>query len=420
LIADKSNLKILLFVFFVAVLVRWSGVFLYPNMPPAPDTIHDYDPIAANVLAGKGFVHAGGDPDSTRGPGYPLFLAMIYGIVGKSNIAVRIIQSMLDGVTVILVVYAAWILWGNWKRAIMAGSILSIYPLSVYSSNLAAVETVFCLMFFIAIFLFIKGCRSGHVGLFVASGAALGCSVLIRSTSLLFPLMLGIWFFAFTRFNKTNCVNYACLLTAFAAVILPWTIRNYYVFDEFLLTSESGGLNFFTGSSFNYLRPVEERERAQQADASTLSREIEEKEVRTPRQRDLYFRQLGWQNYKRSWQKHPWDVAMLIGYKAIRFWYATDSGRLEKFLFVMQIVFLLVSIFGVLSAVKSNRCPAEMWLLVMSVFYFWLVFIVMFPLARYTIPVIPMLAIFASLNFNKSSISPTPGAAGQKPPRRSV
>jgi 4-amino-4-deoxy-L-arabinose transferase-like glycosyltransferase len=396
----------LLIVFSVAVLVRWSGVFLYPNMLPAPDTIYEYDPIAVNVASGNGFVLNNGEPDSIRGPGYPLFLAAIYKTLGRNYIAVRLIQSVLDGVTVVFVVHMTWILWGNWKRAIIAGSLLSLYPFSVYSSNLVAVETLFCLVFFMSVFFFIKGCRKESLGMFIVSGILLAYSVLIRSTSLLFPLAMGVWLFVFKGISKKNLAGCACLLFAFAAVILPWSIRNYNVFNEFIVTSTNGGINFYLGSSLKYLRPREER--MQQAKIEDELRIMADMGIRSPQKGDLYFRKLGWQNYKNAWFHNPLDVAKLVFYKAIRFWYATDSGRQEKVLFVIQIAFLLVSIFGVLNAITRKQCPAETWLLVMSVFYYWLIFIVMFPLARYTMPIVPMLAILTSLNFNKSSISAIP------------
>jgi hypothetical protein len=403
LAANKSNLKILLFVFSVAVLVRGSGVLLYPNMLPAPDTTYEYDPIAVNVVSGNGFVLNSGEPDSIRGPGYPLFLAAIYKTIGRSYPAVRLIQSVLDGVTVVLVVHLTWILWGNWKRAIAAGSILSLYPFSVYFSNLVAVETLFCLIFFMSVFFFIKGCRKENLGMFVVSGMLLAYSVLIRSTSLLFPLAMGIWLFVFKGFSKKNMVGYACLLVAFAAVLLPWSIRNYCVFNEFIATTTNGGINFYLGSSLKYLRPREEG--MQQVKIEDELRKMADMGIRSPQKRDLYFRNLGWQNYKNAWLHNPLDVAKLVFYKAIRFWYATDTGRQEKIVFVIHIAFLLVSIFGISSAIKRKQCPAETWLLVMSVFYYWLIFTVMFPLARYTMPIIPMLAILTSLNFNKSSES---------------
>jgi hypothetical protein len=215
---------------------------------------------------------------------------------------------------------------------------------------------------------------------------------------------MGIWLFAFKGISKKNLLGYACLLFAFTAILAPWSIRNYFVFNEFIIASTNGGANFYSGSSLKYLKPYAERER--QSKIEDKFREMADQGIRSPRKQDLYFRKLGWQNYKNTWFHNPLEVVKLVFYKAIRFWYATDSGRQEKISFAMQITFLLFSVFGILNAIKSKRRPAEMWLLVMSVFYYWLVFIVMFPLARYSMPAIPMLAIFASLNFNKSSITP--------------
>jgi 4-amino-4-deoxy-L-arabinose transferase-like glycosyltransferase len=391
----------LLIVFSAATLVRWSGVFLYPNLLPSPDAIYEYDPIAVNVLSGNGFVLGNGEPDSIRGPGYPLFLAAIFKTAGRSFLAVRLIQSLLDGVIAVLVVQMTWILWGNRRRAIIAGLILALYPFSVYSSNLVAIETLFCFMFFASVFFFIQGCRKESYGMFFVSGMLLAYSVLIRATSLLFPLAMGMWLFAFKGISKKNILSYACLLLAFAAILAPWSIRNYYVFDEFILASANGGTNFYFGSSLNFLKPDEERK--QQSKIEEIFREMTGKGIKSPQKRDLYLWKLGWQNYKNAWIHNPLDVIKLGFFKTIRFWYATDSGRQEKVLFAIQIAFLLISVFGIRSAIQRKQNPAEIWLLVMSVLYYWLVFIVMFPLARYAIPVIPMLAIFASLNINKSS-----------------
>jgi 4-amino-4-deoxy-L-arabinose transferase-like glycosyltransferase len=401
LAADKAYLKILLMVFAVAVGARWCGILLFPHMKAAPDAIYEYDPIAWNVLSGKGFVHANGEPDSIRGPGYPLFLAAIYKTIGGNHAAVRFMQSTLDGITAVLVAHLTWILWRNRKRAIIAGLILSLYPLSIYSSNLVAAETVFGFAFFLSVFFFINGCRKEQWSLFVISGMLLAYSALIRSTSLLFPLVMAVWLFAFKGISKTNACRCACLLLAFAAVLAPWSIRNYSVFHEFIAASTNGGANFYLGSSLEYLKTDEERKQASKI--GDIFREMADKGIRSPKKQDQYLWDLGWQNYENAWSRNPLEVAKLAVYKAVRFWYATDSGRQEKSLVIIQIALLLASLFGILGAAKIGQCPAEMWLLVISVLYFWLVFIVMVPLARYTIPVIPMLAIFASLNFKKSS-----------------
>jgi hypothetical protein len=414
----KSNLKILFIVFFVAVMVRGAGVVLYPKLLPAPDVFYEYDPIATNILSGKGFVLAHlvlpkDVPICDRGPGYPLFLAAIYRTVGRSFPAVRIIQSVLDGVTVVLVVQMAWMLWANWKRAIIAGLILSFYPLSIYSSNLVAVETVFGFVFFMSVFFFVKGCRKDNLGMYVISGMLLAYSVLIRSTSLSFPLVMGLWLFAFKGIRKRNVFGYACLLLGFAAILMPWSIRNYNVFNEFLLASTNGGTNFYLGSSLNYLKP--DAEKMQQSRYKSIIQETTGKDIESPLERDRCYWKLGWRNYVNAWAHNPRDVIKLVFYKTMRFWYATDSGRQQKLLSAMQAALLLASIFGIWGASKRKQIPSEMWLLVLSVFYYWSIFIVMFPLARYTIPIIPMLAILASLNIEKSSIATGSIASLEKP-----
>jgi hypothetical protein len=111
----------------------------------------------------------------------------------------------------------------------------------------------------------VKGGRGG-VLLVAAAGAAWGTAALTRGITLYFALPMALWLAikwapsrAFNwrqslhehvhsplRFDLRMAVVFAF---AMAAVMVPWTIRNFSVFHQFVLLETKGGVNFWLGNS---------------------------------------------------------------------------------------------------------------------------------------------------------------------------
>jgi 4-amino-4-deoxy-L-arabinose transferase-like glycosyltransferase len=385
----------------ISLLLRLLPVYFNPGLPPSTDAIHEYDPIATSLLSGRGFVNDAGFPDCDRGPGYPLFLAAIYSCFTRDFLLVRSVQAIVDSATVIIAMLLAERLFATRKTTVVAGLLTACYPLLIYSSNLVAVETLFLFFFLLTIYLLVSAYRSENRLLYVLSGITLACSALIRSTTLLFPVVIGLWLLTVAGLNRKNITGYMLLLAAFVITISPWTIRNYLVFDEFMPTTINGGLNFYVGSSLKYLTTTDKRFAVTKADYRKIYGEnISTVTTRSPKKRDAAYWQAARLNYSNSWNNNPLDVLKLTVLKAGRFWYATDSGRYEKLNLVIQVPFAVLAFLGLLFALKRGDYPQEIWLLVMSILYFWGIFVVMFPLARYTVPILPILALFVALLFN--------------------
>lgn len=109
--SDKS-VEFVWKIFLVALGLRLSFVFLYPQFPLANDDSVLYDRFGWNLATGKGFVGRFAEstldsPDAPEvwiGPMYPAFLALIYLAFGHQLIAVRIVQAFLSAAA-ILVLY---------------------------------------------------------------------------------------------------------------------------------------------------------------------------------------------------------------------------------------------------------------------------------------------------------------------------
>jgi 4-amino-4-deoxy-L-arabinose transferase-like glycosyltransferase len=88
----------------------------------------------------------------------------------------------------------------------------------------------------------------------ICLGIALGASVLLRQVFLLFTPILLAWFLYILRTGdqwKSRKGFASGILTAGFAMllmILPWSVRNYFVFKQFVLLNNNAGFAFFWGN----------------------------------------------------------------------------------------------------------------------------------------------------------------------------
>jgi hypothetical protein len=80
--------------------------------------------------------------------------------------------------------------------------------------------------------------------LWVGLGLVMGCAVLLRQTFLLFVPFLLLWIIWAGR-GKFRFVYVLVPVVVLALMILPWTVRNYLVFDQFVLLNTNAGYVFF-------------------------------------------------------------------------------------------------------------------------------------------------------------------------------
>jgi len=228
-----------------------------------PDDSKVYSQLARNLLEQKVYSHSTEppyNPTLIRMPGYPFFLAGTYSLFGEeNNTAVRIIQACLDTLTCILIALIAFYWEPDGKRkyagAMAALALAALCPFStIYTATILA-ETL-------TIFLAVAMCLSATLAfrtvsnkraiqLWFVTGVIAGIAVLFRPDSGLFAAALGITLIGrIIRFRSSEedvpderppvrnrllraTVLAATFSAAFCLVLLPWTIRNLRVFDQF-------------------------------------------------------------------------------------------------------------------------------------------------------------------------------------------
>jgi 4-amino-4-deoxy-L-arabinose transferase-like glycosyltransferase len=132
------------------------------------------------------------------------------------------------------------------RAGLVAAGTAAFYPELVWFASHFWAETVFTALLWWAMerLLAADGDAGGKAAL--ASGLLWGLAVLTRETVLYFLPLAALWL-AWRRVGGAR--RAAVLLATAALVVLPWTLRNWIVFDAFVPVSTSGALNLWQGNT---------------------------------------------------------------------------------------------------------------------------------------------------------------------------
>jgi hypothetical protein len=180
-----------------------------------------------------------------RMPGYPAFLAAVYGVLGQSGLAVMICQALIDLLTCFLAATLAGRLAPPASRERVSTAALWLAALCPFTANYTAViltEALSTFLTTLALFIFVCAADgqdvlgfqiSRHVfrlRLWFVGGLVVGIGTLVRPEAplLIFAVALALWV-RWRRPAEWPSLFRAALLTAagLTLVLLPWGIRNW-------------------------------------------------------------------------------------------------------------------------------------------------------------------------------------------------
>jgi hypothetical protein len=275
--------RILQLVVLAAVVLRVGSAFILGNAVDTLPGIYDqvsYHALAQRVTDGYGFSFAerhwpltrAGEPTAHWSYLYTLYLAAVYALVGASPLVARLIQAVVVGIL------HPWLVWRIGRRiggstvGLVSAALSAIYIYFVYYAGALMTET-----FYITGILWTLDCAlrlleqgkrgegstgASHSGwgLWLELGLAIGVTVLLRQLFLLFVpfLLLWLWWNCLQPGQRAEPVWQRQVVPLLAgtllaglvvtALVLPWTVRNYRVFDRFVLLNTNSGYAFFWGN----------------------------------------------------------------------------------------------------------------------------------------------------------------------------
>jgi 4-amino-4-deoxy-L-arabinose transferase-like glycosyltransferase len=220
----------------LALVIRLAFVLAFPQPEVAADA-WQYITIGWNLASGHGYSTdetAPFTPTAYRAPLYPSLLAVIFHFIGRDLTAVRLVQTVLGALAAVVTFYVGRETTDDWRVGTLAALIFAVYPAGVFYCGYILVETTYTFLLSLAVLFFVRAVRRDSRRDSALSGALLGLTALTRPAPLLFPLVaLAVGLLVFHSWHRT-LVHLALITGVMAVVLLPWTVRNYLVFDAIL------------------------------------------------------------------------------------------------------------------------------------------------------------------------------------------
>lgn len=179
----------------------------------------------ANHATFSGSTTEGGpiSPDSFRGPGYPLFLALCMKLAGVPEHALKVAQiaQVFIGTAMVPLSIVLARSWVERPAALVAGLLVALWPhLIVFSSTLLS-ETVFGFTLLSMVLLMDVAQRRNNGALAIFSGVMAGLAYLVNPVVMLFPVAVAC-LLAARRQVRTG----VGLVLGFVLVAGGWGLRN--------------------------------------------------------------------------------------------------------------------------------------------------------------------------------------------------
>jgi hypothetical protein len=257
----------------VSVLLRVAVAFYLGDVVDAPPLLTDqrsYHALGARLITGHGFSFDRGwypftPPDTPTAHWsflYSLFVAAIYALFGVHPLAVRLTQAVIGGILLPYIVYrlARRVFAAEADSFTSAFSIPHILPLvatllaAVYAYFILYAATLMTETFYIAALLWVleqtlalAECPTTRGGLWL--GLGLGLATLLRQSILPWVAVMFVWLLwvGLRRGSFRRMVGSLSLSTSLLIVmIMPFTVRNYFVYGRFLLLNSNAGYAMYS------------------------------------------------------------------------------------------------------------------------------------------------------------------------------
>ena len=206
----------------------------------------NYLALAQSVAAGEGLVRYenvyGGALRAFYPPLYPLLLGILH---ATSQSAILAVNFAIDLCATLLLVRLGTEL-GRRSTGFFIGAAYILWPLNILSATAPQKEGLSTLLLILGACLLIRASRKPSVPASLLFGSTVGLQGLTQPALLPLPGLFAI--FLFKQFDTRDWWKMVSVAVgACALVMLPWWIRNYLIFGQFVPLTTSGGLSLWVG-----------------------------------------------------------------------------------------------------------------------------------------------------------------------------
>ncbi|HVV90149.1 MAG TPA: glycosyltransferase family 39 protein [Solirubrobacterales bacterium] len=366
-------------------LVFRAVAVVHPVADPADDS-HAYYALAKSLYeeGSYGGPEFKSEASSDWSPGAPWLYAGLFIVTGGPREGtIRILEALMGVGTILVVFFLGWRLGGRWP-ALLGALGVAVYPPFVHSVGEIMSEPPAMLSLPAAILAFLwawdrtagrDGAPRGSAWAWLLPGFLFGVTAMFRPE---YTLVAGAFVvfaavrWAWEREWRLGAAAVGLMLAALLLPIVPWTIRNFVVFERFVPISTGSGKALYVGTFYpadgEYARVKailykRETGRSLPPNSQALN-EVEPTELFTRvwkerypgLERDSALGKIGKENFSRWFGEHPLGYLGMTARKIGRMWssgvgefMSTTLGR------VIQIALVLLGIAGLVLLAFRRR-----------------------------------------------------------------
>jgi len=388
----------LLILFLLASFLRILYAFYLKGDIPVSDAA-GYDVLGLNILKYGQYAFQPGIPTAHRTPVYPLFLSGVYFLFGHSYLAVRIMQSIIGGLTCI-VIYFIGKKTVNKNVGFIAATVSMFYPFFIYYTGYLLVETLFTFLLAVAVYWLITSIEKPDWKNLSLSGVFMGLAALCKPTAFAFIPFSVLGFFVILGIRKISTYrNIGIFLLFFITTLSPWLIRNYIVFRRFIPASTHLGTTLLNGTLLFDAEHQWRTEQEKQTNPILLKgkelNEIEQNDyftneaLRFIRNNPKYMMKLALRKFLKFWRLYPHTESIYT--------YKYSKTLLVLVSLLSYGILLLFSIVGIIFSIRKWRQFAFFYGLIVS---FTIIHLFFWSQIRYRLPIMPYMIVFAAFGLN--------------------
>lgn len=227
---------------------------VHPVADPADDS-HAYYALAKSLYTEGSYGGPGFKSESSSdwSPGAPWLYAALFVVTGGPREGtIRILEALMGVGTILVVFLLGWRLGGRWP-ALLGAAGAAIYPPFIHSVGEIMSEPPAMLSLPAAILAFLWAWDRRSPWAWLLPGFLFGCTAMFRPEYTLVAgafVVLAAARWAWEREWRLGTAAVGLMLVALLLPIVPWTIRNFVVFERFVPISTGSGKALYVGTFY--------------------------------------------------------------------------------------------------------------------------------------------------------------------------
>lgn len=391
----KMTLVLMLFVAVISsiIVLSYNDYFLLGDpIHPNNDDVKYIQSARLFINEGVLAYNTGNLPSAFIMPGITVLLAGFMKIFGQGEaaiIAFRLFQVLQQALCIYLIYWLGKRFF-NPRVGVVAAIISALYLPDYYTAGVILSEMTFRTLLLLLICTTVIALERSQGKWYIYIGILVAVAAYFKPQISLYPaIFLLLWWKKHVTWR--HMLKYMSFIGGvYVLLLLPWWIRNYTVFHEWIVFTNSGGSPFLLGTKIYHLMPPEGFFAAHpEYHPDTLFQGADHTAI----QKGLDILSYGFTHEPLKYI-YWYTLGKWVDLYFQPFYWKAIFGISVPVMYVLQVILTGVCIAGILKAIRKH--VANLLLLYLSLIYLTAIYMPFFAFSRYGYPNMPLLILFGA------------------------